>query len=107
MRLETVIVDSHMAARLSDLAEGCYAVLSVTDTGRGMDQITRARVFEPFFTTKTAGRGTGLGLSVVHGIMRSHHGTVTVDSELGQGATFRLYFPAVEGQTADQPVAGP
>ena len=105
VKLETVLVDSHMVATVSDLAEGRYAVLSVADTGRGMDQITRARVFEPFFTTKRAGQGTGLGLSVVHGIMRSHHGTVTVDSELERGATFRLYFPAVE--VAGRRQAGP
>jgi PAS domain S-box-containing protein len=102
--LETVAVDSHMVATLPDLAEGRYVILSVADTGRGMDQVTRARVFEPFFTTKAAGQGTGLGMSVVHGIMKSHHGTVTVESELGQGATFRLYFPAHEAAIEERPV---
>jgi CheY-like chemotaxis protein len=61
-----------------------------------MDEATQARVFEPFFTTRPSGQGTGLGLSVVHGILQSHGGAVTVDSGVGRGSTFRLYFPAAE-----------
>ena len=79
------------------LAHGTYAHLSVTDSGRGMNSATRARIFEPFFTTKPAGQGTGLGLSVVHGIVASFGGTITVSSRPGAGSRFDIYFPQLEG----------
>jgi PAS domain S-box-containing protein len=72
-----------------------YLTVAVTDTGSGMDEVTRARVFEPFFTTKPIGQGTGLGLSAVHGILRSWHGAITVESTPGVGSTFTLYLPIV------------
>jgi CheY-like chemotaxis protein len=88
----------------SELKAGRYLRLSVNDTGGGMDKATLDRVFDPFFTTKPVGRGTGLGLSVVDGIMRSHDGSVIVSSEPGRGATFRLHFPAAPATDAPSAV---
>jgi two-component system, cell cycle sensor histidine kinase and response regulator CckA len=82
----------------ADLSAGTYAVLSVTDTGTGMDGDTLSHLFEPFFTTKPAGKGTGLGLSTVFGIVAQNGGSICVRSEVGSGTTFRVFFPLQDPQ---------
>ena len=105
--LDAVELDPATARRLGGVPPGRYAHLWVSDTGVGMDPNTRARIFEPFFTTKPVGRGTGLGLSVVHGILIAHHGAISVDSEPGQGSRFHLYLPLVEPAVASAPTPTP
>jgi len=106
LTLETrhVEVDPTDARQQVGLAPGPYEVLSVSDTGAGMDAATAARVFEPFFTTKPVGKGTGLGLATVYGIVKQSGGHITVYSKLGSGTTFRIYLPRTE-RSESAPVA--
>jgi PAS domain S-box-containing protein len=98
--VEPVEVTAELAIGARELKAGRYVCLTITDSGCGMDTTTLKRIFDPFFTTKAAGQGTGLGLSVVHAIMKAHEGAVSVYSESGKGTTFRIYFPVAHAQAA-------
>jgi PAS domain S-box-containing protein len=99
-RLDEEFVSRHLGAKA-----GAYTYFRVTDTGAGMDAGTLARIFEPFFTTKEVGQGTGLGLAMVYGIVKSHDGYVTVESQPGQGAVFQVYLPSCDAQV--KPLVAP
>jgi two-component system cell cycle sensor histidine kinase/response regulator CckA len=101
--LRPVMIDDSVQSGHPRLRPGPGIRLTVSDTGCGMDAITRERLFEPFFTTKPVGEGTGLGLAVVHGIVENHDARITVESQPGQGTTFDLYFAAITETAADAP----
>jgi signal transduction histidine kinase len=90
-----------------DVPAGPLVLVAVRDTGSGIDGATRARMFEPFFTTKRSGHGTGLGLPIVHGVVTDCGGAIRVESEVGRGTEFRLYFPANAGAVRREPVRAP
>jgi CheY-like chemotaxis protein len=98
LTVELMPMELHHPLPHPELAEGPHVKLTVSDTGHGMSKEVQDRVFEPFFTTKGVGEGTGLGLSVVHGIVRSHKGAITVYSEAGVGSSFCVYLPLIGDQ---------
>ena len=94
--LADVAIDTRFAAQHPDMKPGNYLRLRVKDTGHGIPPHLLDRIFDPFFTTKDKGEGTGMGLSVVHGIVKAHGGVITVQSELGKGSTFSVFLPVIE-----------
>ncbi|MCD4700566.1 MAG: response regulator, partial [Candidatus Aegiribacteria sp.] len=112
IEIRNVLLNDEYIKTHSWARPGRYILLSVTDTGCGMDEDTMNSVFDPFFTTKEVGKGTGLGLSTIYGIVKQHDGQIQVYSEVGKGTMFSIYLPAVEHSTAevsssvDSPVPG-
>jgi PAS domain S-box-containing protein len=103
--LQTIEVDETLSRLHHELHPGRYVRLEVQDTGHGMDSETLKRIFDPFFTTKAPGEGTGLGLAVVHGIVKEHEGAIQVESRPGHGTTFHVYFPAQAGDASAEGTA--
>jgi len=100
-----VIIDDAFIKSNPGFKPGEYVLLAISDTGSGMDSETKSKIFDPFFTTKETDQGTGLGLSIVYGIVKNHDAIITCYSEVGIGTTFKIYFPATEGEVPhDQPV---
>jgi CheY-like chemotaxis protein len=105
LETENVTFDGETADPYAEIKPGNYAVLSITDTGRGMSPEVKARVFEPFFSTKDVGQGTGLGLATCYGIVKQSGGDISVISEPGRGTTFKIYLPQAPSETQAAPAA--
>jgi CheY-like chemotaxis protein len=106
IQLQDVKLDATAAREFPDLKPGRYVCLRVADSGGGISSEMRDRIFEPFFTTKPSGHGTGLGLSVVYGIVQQHEGAVSVESTEGKGTTFSIFLPALASKAAPRVMDG-
>jgi CheY-like chemotaxis protein len=100
-------IDEAYVLKQPEARTGYFVGLSISDTGHGMDSTTLGRIFEPFFTTKEIGKGTGLGLATVYGIVKQHHGWVEVESQVGQGTTFTIFIPASTKSKPAQEIVQP
>jgi CheY-like chemotaxis protein len=96
MKIENMVVDEDYVSRYPFAREGRFVAFSVSDNGCGMDKKTLDRIFDPFFTTKELGKGTGLGLAMVYGLVKQHRGWILTESDVGVGTTFTFYLPAAE-----------
>ncbi|MBN1516596.1 Cache 3/Cache 2 fusion domain-containing protein [Candidatus Sumerlaeota bacterium] len=106
VELSEATIDENAAQRGLELAPGPYLKLTIRDTGTGMPAEVMGRIFEPYYTTKELGRGTGLGLSVIHGIVKSHNGAIACTSAVNAGTTFEVYLPKIETKTSDENPSG-
>ena len=96
---QNMVVNKEIAEDIPEIREGNYVRMDITDTGKGIKKKIRDKIFDPFFTTKGMAEGTGMGLSVVHGIVKKHKGGIKVASEIGEGTIFTIYFPARKGES--------
>ncbi len=102
---EQVVLDDSYSAKHADITEGSYVCISVSDSGSGMSKEIKEKIFDPFFTTKEKGKGTGLGLATVYGIIKQNKGTIQVYSEPGEGTIFKIYWPATDSSAPEQMVS--
>jgi len=100
--LEKIVLEEEKPCFDWVLSPGVYVMLKMRDTGEGIDLKTMDRIFDPYYTTKEVGKGTGMGLSVIHGIVKRHGGGIRVESELGKGTLFEIYFPALEKRAEEE-----
>jgi CheY-like chemotaxis protein len=107
IQIANLELNQNYAHQTPEIKAGSYVLLTVSDTGCGMDETTQARIFEPFFTTKEVGQGTGLGLATVHGIINQSGGYIQVFSEPGKGTTFKIYLPRIEQEEPAYPAQKP